>query len=404
MQNQTQNLNQNSEQNQEQPPKKDFFSFISVKTLSAVLIFTALAVIIIGGWVYIIGDCSNDKTDNPIIPVVSEIQCKIDSDCKLISAGGCPCSTSDEEFKCFPREEAIKRRQKEMNNPERLLCSKCPQPLEIQHTCKCANGKCEKVKIEEVEKVVIATDKMEYGQRENVNIIIKNNFFEEIFISYPIVEKKVNDNYISLRGSIVWPGCGVTGGLLYLPLEPFISQTYQWNQKEKWCSVDFLDRNVYSEEILHGKYRIRSEIIKRVKNKKDDPTNVSGKPSGEFIYSNEFTIKKKLAFDSAFDPMCSEIVKIIGNCDAEVQGYHFDLDTEECAAVNGSGCSVETPFETLEECQEVCEKKNMSCEQAIDCIKKCPKCADKPQLSTNCTPRFRCVNGTCECECICLSM
>ena len=63
--------------------------------------------------------------------------------------------------------------------------------------------------------------------------------------------------------------------------------------------MDFSDRNVYSEEILPGKYRIRSKIIKRTKNKKDDPTNVSGKPSGEFIYSNEFTIKEKSAVDTS---------------------------------------------------------------------------------------------------------
>ncbi|MCK5510292.1 hypothetical protein KAI65_01955 [Candidatus Parcubacteria bacterium] len=60
MQDQTQNLNQNlnSEQNQNknQPSKKEPFSFISVKTLLAVLIFTALTIIIIGGWVYVIGE------------------------------------------------------------------------------------------------------------------------------------------------------------------------------------------------------------------------------------------------------------------------------------------------------------------------------------------------------------
>ncbi len=55
MLNKTQNSFQNSEQNQEQPPKKEPLSFVSAKTLSAILIFTALAVIIIGGWMYAIG-------------------------------------------------------------------------------------------------------------------------------------------------------------------------------------------------------------------------------------------------------------------------------------------------------------------------------------------------------------
>ncbi|MCK4520840.1 hypothetical protein KAT95_03190 [Candidatus Parcubacteria bacterium] len=73
----------------------------------------------------------------------------------------------------------------------------------------------------------------------------------------------------------------------------------------------------------------------------------------KIAYSNEFTIKEK----SAIDPLCIKKVKIIGDCDAEVQGYEFNLDTEKCIAVDGSGCSVETPFNSLEECQKVCEKK-----------------------------------------------
>ena len=65
MQSQTQNSEQNK--NQEQSPKKEFFSFISVKTLLAVLIFTALTVVIIGGWVYIIGNYGKNEIDNKIV-------------------------------------------------------------------------------------------------------------------------------------------------------------------------------------------------------------------------------------------------------------------------------------------------------------------------------------------------
>jgi len=74
MQNQEQNFNQNSEQNknQEQPPKKEFFFFISVKTLLAVLIFTALTVIIIGGWMYIIGNYGKNEIDNKIAEPVNQ--------------------------------------------------------------------------------------------------------------------------------------------------------------------------------------------------------------------------------------------------------------------------------------------------------------------------------------------
>ena len=115
------------------------------------------------------------------------------------------------------------------------------------------------------------------------------------------------------------------------------------------------DKESYKEGLLkqvsYGKFKVEFCYF----DEEDvDPTNMPGyaAPDKKKCVESEFTIKEK----SALDPRCSEIVKIIGNCDAEVQGYHFDLDTEECVAVNGSGCSIETPFETLEECQEVCEK------------------------------------------------
>ncbi|MCK5510296.1 hypothetical protein KAI65_01975 [Candidatus Parcubacteria bacterium] len=152
MQNQTQNLNQNlnSEQNQNQPPKKEPFSFISVKTLLAILIFMALTAVIIGGWVYVIGNYGKSETDNLIIPAVSETQCKINSDCELVYVGqSClPCDTSDEEYKCLSLNEVSKIWEKRQrifydSNIDCLLCTE-----KSQHICKCANGKCQKVKEE----------------------------------------------------------------------------------------------------------------------------------------------------------------------------------------------------------------------------------------------------------------
>ncbi len=78
MQNQSQNQNSEQNKNQNQAPKKDFFPFISVKTLLAVLIFTALAVIIIGGWVYVIGNYGKNETNNKIVEPVYHPKLKID--------------------------------------------------------------------------------------------------------------------------------------------------------------------------------------------------------------------------------------------------------------------------------------------------------------------------------------
>ena len=318
------------------------------------------------------------KTDLPIINPVIEAQCETDSDCELVYVGSDiypPCDTLSEKYQCLNKNEAKEARDEwddKFNTDLYTVCSPCAVEFD-RYVCKCANGKCEKVKEELVEEVIITTDKMEYEQGENVSVIIKNNFSEEIFISYPIVERIINDNHIPLKGSVVWSGCGVPGGLTYLFLKPSEAVKHQWDQKEKWCSTDFSDRNVYSKEVLPGKYRVKSEIIKRVKSEEEDPTNVSGKPSGEFIYSNEFTIKEK----SALDPRCGEKVKIFGDCPAyfEEGGYYeFNSEAGKCIEkfVSGSGCGVTNPFYSLKECQEVCEEKTeldfYSCNQNSDCI------------------------------------
>ena len=80
----------------------------------------------------------------------------------------------------------------------------------------------------------------------------------------------------------------------------------------------------------------------------------------ETIYSNEFTIKEK----SALDLRCSEKVKGIGgingiDCTVVSFGYEFDSVTEKCVMRAVNGCSFKTPFKSLEECQEVCEKKSV---------------------------------------------
>ena len=154
MQNQTQNLNQDSEQNKNQPPKKEPFSFIFVKTLLAILIFTALTIIIIGGWVYVAARyaiISPSKIDLPIVNHVVETQCKIDSDCELAYTGSnicLPCDTAIEEYKCLLLKEAEETEEERFKRmvDNKIFCERCLE--KSQHTCKCESGKCEKIKDE----------------------------------------------------------------------------------------------------------------------------------------------------------------------------------------------------------------------------------------------------------------
>ena len=278
------------------------------------------------------------KINIPITSLASETQCEVDSDCKLISVGGCPCNTSDEEFKCFPREEAIEREQQMFNNPERLLCSKCSQPLKIQHTCECANGKCEKVKEELVEEVVIMTDKTEYEHGDMVEIIIKNDLDKELIFRL-FIESFDNSDWNRIvkdsRCDCNFQNCPIP----QLQIKINSERIKFWDQKKELCGGLPLGQ------------KLRIEMV-------------CGEGSNYVVYSNEFTIKEK----SALDARCGEKVKVIvkglviaeigvvSSCEATWLGYEFDKNKKVCVEKNVTGCSFETPFKTLEECQEVCEK------------------------------------------------
>ncbi|MCK5320654.1 hypothetical protein KAJ61_04660 [Candidatus Parcubacteria bacterium] len=151
IQDSNQNLDSEQHQNKNQLSKKEPFSFISVKTLLAVLVFTALAAVIVGGWVYVIGNYGKNETNNKIIPIVRETQCKIDSDCKLAYAGSnvcLPCNTSIKEYECLSSEEAEKIEEERFKRmvDDKIFCERCLE--KPQHICECENGKCGKVKEE----------------------------------------------------------------------------------------------------------------------------------------------------------------------------------------------------------------------------------------------------------------
>ena len=197
--------------------------------------------------------------------------------------------------------------------------------------------------------VVITTDKMEYEQGEEVKIIIENNSDQEQKISSPpyVVEKFENDNWVEVKQ--VWCPCN---GFCYDAFGPLSIKSkdkleHKWNQQESWCS----DRSMpsskeISNQVQLGRYRIKSIKI-----------NLDDKDNKQTIYSNEFTIKEK----SAFDARCGEKVEFDNfSCPLSriINGYEFDTTLNKCKEVEVyGGCDFKTPFESLEECREVCENE-----------------------------------------------
>ena len=53
---------------------------------------------------------------------------------------------------------------------------------------------------------------------------------------------------------------------------------------------------------------------------------------------------------------CGEKVSASGNCAAMPRGYQYNKKKNECEVIHGSGCSINTPFETMEDCQKKCKK------------------------------------------------
>ena len=144
MQNQIQDLNQN------QPPKKELFSFIFIKTLSAILIFTALAAVIIGGWVYVIKGCYKNEINNKIIkPANQETENYYDILEKKCVGSSC-CLASLKHMKKNNYKEAEKN-------------GKCPSGFKANGLkCESLYGWCEPIKKDgvkdEIEKIALCEE------------------------------------------------------------------------------------------------------------------------------------------------------------------------------------------------------------------------------------------------------
>jgi len=53
------------------------------------------------------------------------------------------------------------------------------------------------------------------------------------------------------------------------------------------------------------------------------------------------------------DERCYESVGATGICDAYFEGYEYNFDNNDCVKRGISGCSGNTPFISLEECEGV---------------------------------------------------
>ncbi|MBW2981792.1 hypothetical protein KY343_02825 [Candidatus Woesearchaeota archaeon] len=62
-----------------------------------------------------------------------------------------------------------------------------------------------------------------------------------------------------------------------------------------------------------------------------------------------------LLISGCVDP-CKQKVKGEGICEAFFIGYEYNSSQGKCIEQGVSGCSIKAPFDSLEECQRVCEK------------------------------------------------
>ncbi|MEA1962886.1 MAG: hypothetical protein U9M94_01455 [Patescibacteria group bacterium] len=264
---------------------------MALKTPVIILIFVVFIVVIIGGWAYAISAFKTDlPISNPVVNPVIKAQCEIDPDCTLAYSGSNIClprNTSIEEYKCLPSEEAKEIEEERFKRmvDDNIFCERCLE--KPQHFCECDNGKCEKVKIEAVEEVVITTDKMEYEIGETVEITMKSNTNKEMAICDPfyVIEKFDNGKWIEIK-KILCP-CGFRCTLVpYFILQSHKPREYSWYQTETWCDDSKKISEMISDQVPTGEYRVKS-LLSDAKSAKICLVN------SKTIYSNGFTIKEK---------------------------------------------------------------------------------------------------------------
>lgn len=234
---------------------------------------------------------------------------------------------------------------------------------------------------ESVEAISVSVDKSEYEQGEIIRIVVNNGSNKSILysgsgerfwdIEYFKDNKWINPEYEQGGGFQLTEKN--TGDDCYIALferswpEELSSQlnlTAQWNQKICPFGTEGPDKPKIVRYIESGRYRLAFGYGFEISG--NDPFRIS---EPKTVYSDEFTIKEK----SAIDPKCMQRVSGSGMCKAFWWGIEFDQNSGKCVKRGVGGCSFETPFENIEECQKVCEKETeeidfYACEKDSDCI------------------------------------
>ncbi len=355
--------------------KKEPLSIMTVKTLLAVVIFVGIGTIIISGG-YLIGDYYKNKVDNKVVKQIPEKEFCTDNileDCdgkkvnitgtlEYIPKGPIPILTNLENreakytwaggvFLIWPKSKIPNMIEGVTVNVIGKVsiggqpCSTPEQPRQCMSPYNATEIKVESIEIiKQAKKVAITTDKTEYEQGETVEITVKNNLDKSIFFR-GLGQPCFNSFSIGINreGYKMFYDIGTAYCVTDITeLKPNIEQVFHLETGDIDDTLSILNTLIIYPEIYKLKlnYGFDSESL----------TNI--------IYSNEFTIKEK----SVLDPRCSEKVKDLSgvndiDCAVILFGYEYDSVMEKCVTKAVDGCSVETPFNSLEECQEVCEKK-----------------------------------------------
>jgi len=364
--------------------KKEPLSIITVKTLLAVIIFAGVGTIIVGGG-WLIGmrgkvsnnepvkvvDCYSDKNCETLkCPHRNELGCtSVDSVTRRCVDNKCVCKCGYPDYdlsKPFSGEEVEYKGKTYIKTDEKYseyIADEFRIELEDGTSIYFFNNSVytlyagdphhgSYIYYKWIEKkitseVTISTDKTEYERGETVEITVRNNSDK------PILFKGIGQpcfNSFSI-------GIKKEDYKMFYDIGTAYCITYTMELKSNTEQVFYLETGDIDDILsVSGVSTAYPETYKLKLDYEFNQENLT-----EEVYSNEFTIKEK----SALDPRCSEKVRGIGDCKILRIGYEFDSTTGKCIKEGINGCSFETPFKSLEECQRVCEKnykKEISCD------------------------------------------
>ncbi len=268
--------------------------------------------------------------------------------------------------------------------------------------------------------VSVVLDKTEYLKGEPVKITITNNRNEPIYISpydaFPsayFISRFIDNKWQRVSQNCQCENRCVDGTLMPCPQysmpAPYFRElkspfSTEWKQTEcvsnenQKCGAETYAA-VADGQVQTGKYKV--EFCYWNKKDIDLEKMVDFAPQDKKVcISNEFAIIKE---KSAIDPRCGQKVKITGTCEGKLIddiGYQFNSEIGKCIekVVGGNGCRVETPFNSLEECQKVCENSAEECEIDSDCASCGSGCA-----SLEMSQKDICHIGLELNECVCVS-